>query len=123
MKTYDYDGRKFTVKKPSLALENLWLQFAITEDGALNKNCVKDISRDPEAVNMFMRKILEGDHEGIDWYEDAPAEMFGEVFADFFTNWSARIEKALDTASAGLTPERSSTSPKVKGKSARKGTQ
>ena len=112
--SYDFMGRKFTVKPPTLALENMWMEFAINEDGSFNKNCIRDISRNAEAVNAFMRRILEGDHDGIDWYEDAPSEMFGQVFTDFFTRWSEKTVKAIDTLSAGSEEGPSSNSQAAK---------
>jgi hypothetical protein len=105
MKTFEYDGRTFTVKNTSLALENLWLQFAFTKEGQYNKECVVDFSRDGDAVNKFMRYMCAGDHEGIDWYEDAPKELFAGVFADFFTNWSEKMIEALATLSTS-SPEK-----------------
>ena len=113
MKAFEYEGKKFTQKSPSLALENLWLGFAFKDDGSYNPNCVADFSKDGDAVNSFMRYMWTGDHEGIDWYEDAPKEHFGDTFTDFFTNWSEKMVSALAMLSNSSTEK---PSPKSRAK-------
>ena len=122
MKTFEYDGKTFTRKNTSLALENLWLQFAFTDEGNYNPNCVTDFTRDAAAVNSFMRYMFLGDHEGIDWFEDNSIEgetssraVFGETFADFFTSWSEKMIEAQDMLTKS-SQEKTSPKSKAKGK-------
>lgn len=105
-KTYEFDGRKFTARRPSLAVENRWLEFAIDENGVFNRKVIRDITRDEEAVNWFMERLLSYEGERIDWYNaDGANEIIGEVIAGFFTRWSEKMTSLMDTLSTGLEPE------------------
>ena len=117
MKTFDLDGKKFTLAKPSLAVEDLWSRFAFDEDGNYNKQAISQFSRDSAAVNEFMRLMTKGDHEGVDWFRE-PSEIVSEVFESFFTPWSARLTKALDTLSTSLAQNNSLTLEEGKEQSA-----
>ena len=109
MKTFEHDGKTFIVKTPSMRVENWWQQRAIGEDGNFIRECVRNFTNNAEDVNEFMRMMVEGDHDGIDWY-DAPRHIVAEVFADFFTEWSERTIKVLDTLSGGSEQKPSSDS-------------
>jgi hypothetical protein len=55
-----------------------------------NKGDGKVWNLDPVRCNAAMRQLLEGDHEGIDWYEEDSA-ICGRAYRDFFACYTQRM--------------------------------
>ena len=92
MKTYEVEGRTFTTRPLSLAVEDAFRELAFDDSGEFNAENLNSLSKDGEKLHMLLHLLLKGDHEGLDWRLDVDSDVVGEVLEDFFTRYAAKMK-------------------------------